>query len=222
MKFDVVKTELDHIVIAATTLDEGRAWARDVLGVEPSGGGKHAAISTHNTLIGLNASHYLEIIANDPDAPAPTVPRWFGLDTSAVKSMIANGPRLVAWVARASGASDAIEQFAALPGNPANVVRPAQRGNFRWRFAFTPDGALPGGGALPHLIQWDVPIRPWERLLDVGASLSSLLVADPQPESLAAKLGMLKFADAKVQVAQSTGAQLLATLNTPRGMVILD
>lgn len=222
MTSELMKTELDHIVVAASTLEEGRVWARDVLGVEPSGGGKHAGISTHNTLIGLNANHYLEIIAVDPDAPAPLVPRWFGLDTLAVKSMIANGPRLVAWVARASGASNAIEQFAALPGNPANVVRPAQRGDFRWRFAFTPDGALAGGGALPHLIQWDVPMRPWERLPDVGVSLSSLLVADPQPESLSAQLSALTFVDAKVQVAQSTGAQLVATLNTPRGMVILD
>lgn len=222
MTSELMKTELDHIVVAASTLEEGRVWARDVLGVEPSGGGKHAGISTHNTLIGLNANHYLEIIAVDPDAPAPLVPRWFGLDTLAVKSMIANGPRLVAWVARASGASNAIEQFAALPGNPANVVRPAQRGDFRWRFAFTPDGALPGGGALPHLIQWDVPMHPSERLPDVGVSISSLILCAPDPEELTQAFEALRFAGSKVYVGQSSSALLVATLDTPGGVVSLD
>ncbi len=217
-----MKTELDHIVIAAKTLDEGRAWARDVLGVEPTGGGKHAGLATHNTLIGLNAQHYLEIIAIDPDGGAPDFPRWFGLDTEEVQSMIAHGPRLVAWVARASGADNAIEMLAALPGNPASIVRPAQRGDFRWRFAFTPNGARPRGGVLPHLIQWDVAIHPCDQLPDVGLSLSSLLVADPVHERVSATLDALSFTDPKVQIGQSSGAQIVATLQTLRGAVVLE
>jgi hypothetical protein len=192
------------------------------LGVEPSGGGKHAGLATHNTLIGLNAQHYLEIIAVDPDAGTSDFPRWFGLDTEEVHSMIVHGPRLVAWVARASGAENAIESLAAVPSNPASVVRPAQRGEFRWRFAFTPDGTLAGGGALPNLIQWDVPIHPCDQLPDVGLSLSSLLAADPAHEALSATLNAINFADPKVLIAQSTCAQLVATINTPRGIVILD
>jgi Glyoxalase-like domain len=221
-KFETMKTELDHIVVAAKTLDEGRAWAREVLGVEASGGGKHAGLATHNTLIGLNARHYLEIIAIDADAGAPDFPRWFGLDTEEVQSMIAHGPRLVAWVARASGAENAIETFAAVTGNPVSVVRPAQRGDFRWRFAFTPDGARPRGGVLPHLIQWDVPIHPCDRLPDVGLSLSSLLVADPVHERISAVLDGLAFSDIKVQIGQSTSAQIIATLQTPHGNVMLE
>jgi hypothetical protein len=218
----MIRTELDHIVVAAKTLDEGRAWAREVLGVEVSGGGKHAGIATHNTLIGLNARHYLEIIAIDPDAGAPDSPRWFGLDTQEVQSMIAHGPRLVAWVARASGAENAIETFAAVPGNPASVVRPAQRGDYRWRFAFTRDGARPHGGVLPHLIQWDVPPHPCDRLPDVGLSLSSLLAADPVYERVSAVLYALSFADPKVQIGQSSGAQLVATLTSPLGAIVLE
>jgi hypothetical protein len=218
----MMKTELDHIVVAAKTLDEGRAWARQVLGVEASGGGKHAGLATHNTLIGLNARHYLEIIAIDPEAGASDFPRWFGLDTIEVQSMIAHGPRLVAWVARASGAENAIETFAALPDNPVSIVRPAQRGDFRWRFAFTPDGTRPRSGVLPHLIQWDVPMHPCDRIPDVGLSLSSVLVADPVHERVSAILNAIAFDDPKVHIAQSTSAQLIATMNTPRGAVTLD
>jgi hypothetical protein len=217
-----MKTELDHIVIATKTLDEGRAWAHDVFGVEPSGGGKHAGLATHNTLIGLNARHYLEIIAIDPDGGAPDFPRWFGLDTEEVQSMIAHGPRLVAWVARASGADNAIETFATVPGNPASVVRPAQRGGFRWRFALTPDGARPRGGVLPHLIQWDVPMHPCDQLPDAGLSLSSLLVADPAPERVSVALESLAFSDTNVHIGQSSSAQIVATLQTPRGAVVLE
>ena len=56
---------LDHIVIAAQSLDEGRAWAEAKLGVPPAGGGHHAAMGTHNALWGMGAC-YLEVIAVDP------------------------------------------------------------------------------------------------------------------------------------------------------------
>jgi Glyoxalase-like domain len=223
------KTELDHIVVACNTLDEGRAWCREVLGVEATGGGKHANIGTHNTLLGLAASHYLEIIAIDPDGATPAFPRWFGLDTDDVRNAIRNEPRLIGWVARVASSHadtraphDAIEQLATIPTNAANVVRPAERGDFRWRFAFTREGARPRGGVLPYAIQWDVSIHPCERLPDVGVSLSSLMLGDPIPEKITSALDAMQFADAKVHVGQSSSPQLVATLNTPKGIVIFE
>ena len=47
---NTIATELDHIVVAARTLDEGRAWALETLGVEAVGGGRHDGLATHNTL----------------------------------------------------------------------------------------------------------------------------------------------------------------------------
>ncbi len=223
------KTELDHIVIACNTLGEGRAWCRDVLGVEATGGGKHANVGTHNTLLGLAASHYLEIIAIDPEGAPPAFSRWFGLDTDEVKALIRNEPRLIGWVARvarshagAQAPGDAIYQLATIPTNTANVVRPAERGDFRWRFAFTRDGVRPGGGVLPYFIQWDVPIHPCERLPDVGVSLSSLVLGDPAHEEVTKALEAMQFVDAKVHVGQSSSANLIATLNTPNGIVVLE
>ncbi len=218
-------TTLDHIVVAARTLDEGRAWCREMLGVDASGGGKHAGLATHNTLLRLGDAgerRYLEIIAVDPDAGAPEFPRWFGLDSSAVRQEIAHGPRLVAWVARCGGAADAIEQIAAVPDYAAKVVRPAARGDFRWRFAFTPDGERIGGGVLPHLIQWDVPVHPCDRLPDSGVRLSSLLLGAPDPETTAATLARLGVADGFVHSGQSVTPHLVATLHTAQGTVTLD
>jgi len=215
-------TELDHIVIAARALDEGREWARKALGVEPVGGGKHDGLATHNTLLKLDRKCYLEIIAIDADAGAAAFPRWFGLDTEEVREHIAHGPRLVAWVARCSGAYDAIEQLAGTAGYAANVVRPASRADFRWRFAFTPDGARINGGILPHLIQWDSATHPCERLPESGLSLTSLVLGAPEPDATSSLLAALSFSDNCVHVGQSSSAQLVATIRSPRGVIVLD
>lgn len=219
---NALRTELDHIVVAAKTLDEGRMWARETLGVDPVGGGKHDGLATHNTLLKLNGNRYLEIIAIDPDAGAPNFPRWFGLDTAEVQEHIAHGPRLVAWVARASGADDAIEQLVASPGYTAKMVRPATRADFRWRFAFTPDGARIGGGALPHLIQWDSPTHPCERLPESGLALTSLTLGATDPDATTALLSAFAFTDSEVHVGQSSPAHLVATLSSPGGVIVLD
>lgn len=222
---DAATTTLDHIVVAARTLAEGRAWCEQTLGVAATGGGKHAGLATHNALLRLGdaaARRYLEIIAIDADAGAPDFPRWFGLDTAAVQRELAHGPRLLAWVARCAGAADAIDRLAATPGYAARVVRPAARGDFRWRFAFTPDGERVAGGVLPHLIQWDVPRHPADGLPDSGVRLSSLLLGVPEPDGASAMLAALAFNSADVLVGQSATPQLVATLHTPRGVVTLD
>jgi Glyoxalase-like domain len=219
---NALRTELDHIVVAAKTLDEGRAWARKTLGVEAVGGGKHEGLATHNTLLKLNGRCYLEIIAIDPEAGEPNFPRWFGLDTAEVQELVAHGPRLVAWVARVSGADDDIEQLAASPDYSAKIVRPATRADFRWRFAFTPDGARIGNGTMPHLVQWDSPVHPCERLPESGLALTSLMLGAPEPERLTDMLAALHFADPQVQVGQSTATHLVAMLRTPLGSVVLD
>jgi Glyoxalase-like domain len=217
-----ITTELDHMIVAARTLDEGRAWVREALGVHAVGGGKHDGLATHNTLLKIDGKRYLEIISIDPDAGAPNFPRWFGLDTAEVREHVAHGPRLLAWAARCSGASDAIEQLIATKDYSANVVRPASRGDFRWRFAFTPDGARIAGGTLPHLIQWDCEIHPCDRLPESGVSLTALMLGAPEPEHLTGMLEALKFSDARIQIGQSTAPNLVAMLQTPRGSVVLD
>lgn len=218
----VLRTELDHIVVAAKSLDAGRAWARDALGVDPVGGGKHPGLATHNALLKLNGNRYLEIIAIDPEAGAPLFPRWFGLDTDEVQELVAHGPRLVAWVARASGADDAIEQLTETPNYSAKIVRPATRADFRWRFAFTPDGERVGGGVLPYLIQWDSPVHPCERLPESGLALTSLTLGATDPDAATALLAAFGFTGGEVHVGQSSPAHLVATLSSPRGVIVLD
>lgn len=59
---------LDHLVVAARTLDEGAQYVTEALGVEPAPGGRHPGMRTHNRLLSLWGGQYLEIIACEPEA----------------------------------------------------------------------------------------------------------------------------------------------------------
>jgi hypothetical protein len=42
---------VDHLVIAAASLEEGVAWCEATLGVTPGPGGEHPLMGTHNRLL---------------------------------------------------------------------------------------------------------------------------------------------------------------------------
>src|SRR5437870_4722190 len=147
----MVQVTLDHLVVAAATLEQGEDYIESQLGVRPQRGGKHVAMGTHNSVLKLARERvYLEVIAVDPEAAAPGRPRWFGLDSPTMRATLAEGPRLIHWVAR----TDDIE--AARRGCPLDLgpARPMSRGSFEWRITIPNDGHLPGRGLLPTLIQW--------------------------------------------------------------------
>lgn len=79
---------LDHLVVAARTLDEGEAWLTERLGRPLCGGGTHRGFGTHNRLLSLGPDCYLELIARDPLQPGASRV-LFGLDQPAVAASIA-------------------------------------------------------------------------------------------------------------------------------------
>jgi hypothetical protein len=167
---------LDHLVVAARTLAEGVAWCEATLGVVPGAGGRHQFMGTHNRVFSIATPAwplaYFEIIAIDPDAPAPPRPRWFALDH------FTGPPRLVHWVARCDDV-DAERAGALAAGRPdPGRVLDAARGDLRWRITVPDDGAL----VAPTLIQW-ASRHPAATL---PASGVELLHFEPRP--LAARL----------------------------------
>ncbi|WP_261663772.1 VOC family protein [Deinococcus sp. Marseille-Q6407] len=201
----------DHLVFAAADLASGQAWLEAQLGVPLQPGGQHPRFGTHNRLLGLslagNSRCYLEVIAADPAAPAPTTPRWFELDTPAMQARIAGRPRLIHWVAAVPS----------LAGHPAAI--PLTRGQSRWQLTVPPDGSLPGGGPEPSLIAWDTP-SPAQTLPDSGVCLERLELCGPRPERLHPWAGTEHGAVITVQPAPQPGLQ--ATFGTPEGPVTLD
>ena len=214
--------EVDHLVVAAATLEQGVAWCEATLGATPGPGGKHANFGTHNRLLKIEGpafpQAYLEIIALDPEAPPPARPRWFGLDGAAMQANLAQrGPRLVHVVAR-TGSIDA--HLAALiaaglePGEAIAASRPSAQGLLQWRIAVRRDGLLLCGGAQPTLIEWGCP-HPTLAMAGSAVRLCGLELGGVPPAAVAAiHLHGVSF------VAKSAPA-LRANFDTPRGPVTL-
>jgi hypothetical protein len=211
-----VSTEIDHLVVAAATLEEGVRWCEAVLGVTPGAGGRHPLMGTHNRLLRLSSPAfprcYLEIIAVDPSAPPPGRARWFGLDTLDLRT----GPRLVHVVLR-TGRLDAaragLRRLGVDPGRPLAAHRDTPGGRLQWRILVRDDGALPGAGDLPTLIQWDGP-HPADGLPDAGVALQSLAL--PRwPDAVRRLL-------APPAAVATAGPVLSATLQGPRGTSTIE
>jgi hypothetical protein len=169
---------IDHLVVAARSLDEGSEWIERTLGVRPVAGGKHDTMGTHNRLLRLGPMEYLEVIAVDPQAPRPLRPRWFALDSAAMHARLATRPALIHWVVR----TDDIERDARECPEELEILA-LSRGEYRWRIAVPPDGRLPCGGQRATLIQWDGPAHPARDLPDVGCRLVALDTSGASPSA---------------------------------------
>ena len=218
-----MNTHLDHLVVAAHSLEQGVAWCEATLGVTPGPGGRHALMGTHNRLAKIATEAfpdvYLEIIAIDPQAAPPGRVRWFGLDEPALKAQLrASGPRLIHAVARTAQLD--MQRWALItlglkPGNPVRAGRDTPQGPLAWQILLRDDGALECGGALPTLIQWEGR-HPAQAMPDSGLALQSLTLHGV-PERARE---LLKLRGVEVQ--PGPGPALRAVLATPLGRVTLE
>jgi hypothetical protein len=207
----------DHLVLAAATLADGIEYVAEITGVAPQPGGRHVAMGTHNALLRLGERFYLEIIALDPDGTKPPRPRWFGLDDVALQAELTERPRLIHWVAR----TDAIETMAAACPVALGRIHSMSRGDFRWRITIPDDGALPGKGVVPTLIQWDVPVHPADKLPNSNVSLGAFAATHSDPAPIRAALAALGVETA-LRVSYDRDTRLAVMLRTPRGAVTLS
>jgi len=206
------RCSIDHLVVTASTLETGAEHVRRALGVGLERGGEHGRMGTHNLLLRLGPSTYLEVIAPDPGAPAPRRPRWFALDDPGAVAL----PRLAAWVA---GTADIDGAIAVLP-EPLGPIESMSRGDLRWRITIPADGGLPLGGAAPALIEWAVPFHPASRMEEKGCTLLALEVFHPEPGRVGALLRQLGIHTDVAVGPLPPGASplLIARISTPGGI----
>ncbi len=210
------RTFLDHITVTAFSLEAGAAFVAETLGVAPQTGGEHPRMATHNLLLRLGDTLFLEVIAPNPAVPAPPRPRWFGLDGLGPQSP----PRLSTWVVRTSD----IRATAVAASEPLGNIEPMSRGALDWLITIPADGSVPLDGAAPALIEWNTDRHPAGKLEDKGLSLAKLEIHHQDPGRLARLLSSLAL-DAPVSVlpaAPDTPARLVAHIDTPRGLRVLS
>jgi hypothetical protein len=219
-----VNARVDHLVIAADTLEQGVVWCESTLGVQPAGGGKHALMGTHNRLLAISSERfpdcYLEIIAIDPAAEVPARARWFGLDDPALRAALRERPRLVHAVAR----TQMIEMLrwglincGLNPGEPLAAQRDTPHGLLKWRITVRDDGRTECAGALPTLIEWQ-GAHPSGRLPRAPVALHDLVLRGVPAQAL----DVLKLPAVQAAAADAGAAPLSAAFDTPRGRVVID
>jgi len=231
-----MKTQIDHLVVVASTLEAGVQWCEATLGITPHAGGEHEKYGTHNRLFKIATPQYplayFEIIAINPEAVIPKrlqVTRWFDMDDPVLQKTIAQEPRLVHFVsstddlkaARHTLRTQGIER-----GQIVHASRKSSKGMLHWQITVREDGERLFNGCLPTLIQWGKPeatdplrLHPRNSLPRSGVSLQSLTVSHPS----AAKLQTAFEAMGLTGVDTQTGpANLVATLQTPKGLVQLQ
>jgi hypothetical protein len=210
----MLRAHIDHLVVTAPDLDTGAAWVRQALGVEPGPGGAHVRMGTHNRLLRLGASTYLEVIAIDPAAPAPTRARWFGLDELEADA----SPRLATWVVRTSDIEAALAASPVVSG----YVTPMSRGDLSWRITVPRNGGLPLQGVAPTLIQWQDK-HPAATMQESGCSLVKLEGFHPRAQKVNAMLDAIGFQGEFSVSLPPEGAspRLVAHIRTPAGIATL-
>jgi hypothetical protein len=205
-------TRIDHLVYGVPELGAAVDRLELELGVRARPGGSHPQWGTHNALITLSETTYLEILAPDPDRPSGFVPGILGLGDLAQ-------PRLVSWAAKTENLTAAV-QAAARRGVRLGTVQTAGRDKpdgktLSWQLT-DPEVVL-GDGLVPFLIDWCDSDHPGA---DVPAqcSLTSFRAEHPDPEGIRALLSAIE-----VDLPVTTGPVpvLVARLDTPRGTVEL-
>lgn len=228
-------THIDHLVVAARTLDEGVQWCEATLGITPGAGGEHVLFGTHNRLFRIATVNfpraYFEIIAiNSGASSAGRIrgKRWFDLDSEALQHAITPSPRLVHFVASTNDLPKALAVLETQNidrGAALKASRMTAHGLLEWQISVRADGQRLFNGALPTLIEWGQASdrsalgHPATRMPESSVTLHHIHISHPQAELLKAAYQSLGLQGITITLGLPN---LSAQLHTPRGLVTLS
>ena len=198
---------IDHLIYASPELDDGVRAIEERFGVQAEGGGQHIGHGTHNKLLTLGPTTYLEVIAPDPTQPEPLDPRPYGVD-----GIEHSG--LVGWAIACENIVTSLKAARAAGYDPGEVIEghrlTASGAMLRWRV--TSNARI--GGVIPFLIDWGDTPHP-AASARAGLRLEAMHIEHPDPESIASALRAL---GAGVDVRLGARAALIADLRGPKGI----
>jgi len=206
---------MDHLVIGAENLKQGIDYVRENLGVDIPFGGIHIKMGTHNHLMQLGNSVFLEIIAVKNDIKPPNRPRWFGLDDPFIRQQLAVQPALLTWVVNTDNIHKLLQQ-AAFPFGKAELV---SRGNLSWHFGLPEDGRLIAGGMLPYVMEWRTEKHPSANMADLNCKFQYLEIFHPYSQWLQSTLTSIGATDlVKINnLPENEVPYMAACIKTPYG-----
>lgn len=209
---------LDHLSVIAPSLAEGVAHIQACLGIDIPFGRKHTHMSTHNHLLRLGESAYLEVIAIDDAAPAIAGPRWFGLDDrAAVRKAWDEGKRLRGWVA----STDHFDREMAKHPGVFGEKREFHAGASSYFFSVPEDGSLPMNGVAPSLIDRQGKRPSLAPETEMGCALVAFTLEHPDAAHVAQLYEALAIEGAP-DVKHGDEFRYTATIRTPSGIRVLS
>lgn len=207
-------TKIDHLVIGAATLGQGVDYVKHVLGVNIPFGGEHEKTGTHNHLMQLGDSLFLEVIALNPQAGNEDRLSWYGLDNVAVQRSINRQPRLLTWVVNTTDISGLIDNNTFNFGKPTLI----SRGRLSWHFGLPDDGNLFEDGALPYVIAWNTNEHPAANMANLGCEFKKLEIYHPSIDWLEKTLTSIDAVELVDLHQTSKPAHIIVTIDTPSGL----
>lgn len=202
----------DHLVYTAPELEAAVDELERLLGVRATPGGKHPAWATHNALLALGDDAYLEIMAPEPEQPAPARPRPLGLDER-------TSPRIVTWVAKSEDLEGLVERAKNLGVDLGGVRTGSRRRHDGETLSWmaTDLSAPRMDGLIPFFIDWGRSRHPATSAAG-GCSLIRLQGEHPQDRRVRE---MLEGLGLDLQVDEGPEPALVATIRSPQGVVEL-
>ena len=206
---------VDHLLLGTRDLDAGIEWVAKKFGVKAAVGGSHPGRGSRNALIAFRQRRYLEIIAPDPAQPPENLTR--NLRTL-------EEPRLISW---ASASTDLSALAKRLQERGQRVTGPLDGARIRpdggklaWRTlsleeTFEQDGADP----IPFFIQWSPESSHPSQDSPQGCDVIGFVIEHPKADAVR---GLLAQAGIDADVRQAKSCRLIATLDTPKGRVVLS
>lgn len=204
-------SRIDHLVYGAPDLGVAVDHLHALLGVRATPGGGHPGKGTHNALMALGKSTYLEIIGPDPDQSIPSADLRFGigdLDQAA----------LVNWAIKTEELEREVEdaQLRGLVLGPISEGSRKQTNGILLSWKLTaPRPSL--GDLVPFFIDWGHTTSPAQGAAK-GCSLKELRGIHPAPDEIRLKLASLGL---DLPISRGSAPELVAILDTPLGRVEL-
>ncbi len=203
---------VDHLVYAVPDLEKAVTELEKKLGVAPVMGGQHRSQGTHNALVHLGNSCYLEIIAPDPSNKDFNGQRWMGID-------LVTEPKITRWAVK----SNDLERDSAYLSTVDPRLGELKGGSRKktdgkklfWKATITLP--TPEVEVLPFVIDWKGADHPTNSLPKV-CKLIELRGMHPTPYMIEAAVHSLNI-EMKMGVADPPS--ITAVIETPNGVVEL-
>ena len=207
---------IDHLVYTSVNLEQGLDEIEKLLGVRPVYGGQHSGFGTHNALLSLGQTTYLEVIAPDPELTVPEQGLPFGMDGTKTS-------RLATWAYRieeietlhAAAFESDLDLGRIIPGK-----RQKADGNIlSWKL--TDPNAMLLDGAVPFLISWGISPHPATSVPRAG-DLTGFRIEHPQSSHIQLALEILGVEmGAGLTVEKASNIKLVVSIKTEWGDVAL-